>query len=88
MFSQPKRRGFSKQWALTDSAGGEDEQDRIFPQEYCYFARKINEGEVLQEDMLDYKRQGEDCLRCLQFVLGKPAKRDLEYDELLEISDF
>ena len=52
-------------------------------------ARKINEGEVFKEDMLDFKRPGRglppDALR---FLLGKTAKRDLEYDELLEISDF
>ena len=52
-------------------------------------ARKINEGEVFQEDMLDFKRPGRGLPPdALQFVLGKPAKRDLEYDELLEISDF
>ena len=52
-------------------------------------ARKINEGEVFQEDMLDFKRPGRGLPPdALQFVLGKPTKRDLEYDELLEISDF
>ena len=52
-------------------------------------ARKINEGEVFQEDMLDFKRPGRGLPPdALQFVLGKPAKRDLEYDERLEISDF
>jgi len=52
-------------------------------------ARKIKEGEVFQEDMLDFKRPGRGLPPdTLQFVLGKPAKRDLEYDELLEISDF
>jgi len=52
-------------------------------------ARKIKKGEVLKEDMLDCKRPGRGLPPdALKFVLGKTLMRDLDYDELLEISDF
>ena len=52
-------------------------------------ARKIKQGEVFQNDMLDFKRPGRGLPPdALKFILGKTANRDLEYDELLEINDF
>ena len=52
-------------------------------------SREIKEGEVFKEDMLDFKRPGGGLSPdALKFVLGKTAKRSIEYDELVKISDF
>jgi len=51
-------------------------------------ARRIRKGEVLMEDMLDCKRPGEGLApECIQFVVGKITKRDIDYDEIINVDD-
>lgn len=52
-------------------------------------ARDIKEGEVIQEEDLDYKRPGTGIEpRYRNFIIGKPAKRNLKYDEIIQMEDF
>lgn len=52
-------------------------------------ARKIKKGEVFKEDMLDFKRPAEGIEPgYVNFIVGKTAKRDIEYDEIVKKEDF
>jgi N-acetylneuraminate synthase len=52
-------------------------------------AKDISVGDVFTEDMLDYKRPGTGLEPdAVKYILGKKAKRDISYDEILELSDF
>ncbi len=52
-------------------------------------ARKINAGEVFTEEMIDYKRPAEGLEPgFISILLGKKARRDIEYDEIIEMEDF
>ncbi len=52
-------------------------------------ARKIKRGEIITKDMLDFKRPAEGIEPgYIDFIIGKTAKRDIEYDEIIKIEDF
>ena len=52
-------------------------------------SRKILKGEEIAEDMLDFKRPGTGLPpEAINFLLGKNAKRDIEFDEIIELTDF
>lgn len=52
-------------------------------------ARNINKGEIFGKDMLDFKRPADGLSPgCVDFILGKSAKRDIKYDEIIKMEDF
>lgn len=52
-------------------------------------ARGIRKGEVFKADMLDFKRPAEGISPGdMSLMLGKTAKRDIEYDALIKKGDF
>lgn len=51
--------------------------------------KQIKKGEVLTTEMLDFKRPAEGLEpSCLDFIVGKLAKRDIGHDELVKWDDF
>lgn len=52
-------------------------------------ARKIKKGEVICMEDIDFKRPGTGISpQYYEFVVGKEAKRDIDYDELIQLQDF
>ena len=52
-------------------------------------ARKIKKGEIICQDDIDFKRPGIGISpQYYEFVIGKTAKRDIEYDEIIQLNDF
>lgn len=52
-------------------------------------ARRIKKGEVISMDDIDFKRPGTGISpQYYEFVVGKEAKRDIDYDELIQLQDF
>lgn len=52
-------------------------------------ARDINKGEMITEKDIDFKRPGTGIPpKYVDFVVGKVAKRNISYDELIQMSDF
>jgi len=52
-------------------------------------ARAIKVGEIIQEDMLDFKRPGTGLEpEVSKYIIGKLAKRDIAYDEIISVNDF
>jgi len=52
-------------------------------------ARKIKKGEVITQDMLNFKRPAEGIDPAhFRFLLNKIAKRDIESDEIIKMEDF
>jgi sialic acid synthase SpsE len=52
-------------------------------------AKSIKAGEVIEEDMLDYKRPGTGLEpETVKYIVGRVAKRDISKDELIMMSDF
>ena len=52
-------------------------------------AKEIRKGDVLTEEMLDFKRPADGIEPCnVDFLLGKTAKRDIAYDEIIKMEDF
>ena len=52
-------------------------------------SREILKGEEIAEDMLDFKRPGTGLPpEAISFLLGKDAKRDIAFDEIIELTDF
>lgn len=52
-------------------------------------ARPIAKGQILREEDLDYKRPGTGIPpKYYEFLIGKEAKRDIAYDELIRFEDF
>lgn len=67
----------------------EDQERRDAFQRSIVVARPIKKGEIIKEEDIDYKRPGTGIPpKYYEFVIGKEAKRDLEYDEILQMSDF
>ncbi len=66
----------------------ENQERRDAFQRSIVAARKINKGDVITEEDIDYKRPGIGISpKYYQFVIGKIAKRDIEYDEIIQMSD-
>jgi len=52
-------------------------------------ARPIKKGKIITEADLDYKRPGSGISpKFYKFIVGKEAKRDLDYDEIIQMEDF
>lgn len=52
-------------------------------------ARSIKKGEIIKAEDLDYKRPGSGISpKYYRFIIGKTAKRDLQYDEIIQMGDF
>lgn len=52
-------------------------------------AKEINEGDVITEDMMDYKRPGTGLPpEAIEYMIGKKAKRNIAYDEIIKFDDF
>ena len=52
-------------------------------------ANKIMKGEIFTEDMLDFKRPGTGLPpEMVYIILGKKSKRNIDYDELIKLTDF
>lgn len=66
----------------------EDEERRHAFQRSIVAARDIKAGEVLTEADLDYKRPGTGISpKYYEFVVGRQVKRDIKYDEIINIED-
>lgn len=52
-------------------------------------ARKIKKGETIRIEDIDYKRPGTGISpQYYEFLIGKAAKRDIDYDEIIQLEDF
>lgn len=67
----------------------EDSERREAFQRSIVASRHIKRGEVIRKDDIDFKRPGSGISpKYYQFIVGKKAKRDLMYDELILMDDF
>lgn len=67
----------------------ESEERRNAFQRSIVAAHNIEKGHVFTMDDLDFKRPGTGIHpKYYEFILGKTAKRDIEYDEIIKESDF
>ena len=67
----------------------ESEERRNAFQRSIVAARPIKKGEIITCEDIDYKRPGNGISpKYYKFVVGKEAKRDLEYDEIIKMGDF
>lgn len=67
----------------------EDEERRNAFQRSIVAARNIKAGDIIREEDIDYKRPGNGIPpKFYQFVIGKVAKRDIDYDEIIKMTDF
>ncbi|MBR5637904.1 MAG: N-acetylneuraminate synthase family protein [Pseudobutyrivibrio sp.] len=82
------QRGY-KMLGSTKKVVNEDQERRDAFQRSIVAARPIKKGEIITEDDIDYKRPGTGISpKYYEFVIGKEAKRDLEYDEIIQMGDF
>ncbi len=52
-------------------------------------ARTIAKGQIIREEDIDYKRPGTGISpKFYQFIIGKQAKRTIQYDEIIQLEDF
>ncbi|MDB4020979.1 N-acetylneuraminate synthase family protein [Litorivicinus sp.] len=52
-------------------------------------ARDVGEGEIFTEDMIDFKRPGDGLPpETISAILGKSARRDIPYDQMLKFEDY
>lgn len=66
----------------------EDEERRNAFQRSIVAAKPIGKGQIITEDDLDYKRPGIGISpKYYKFVIGKKAKRDILYDEIINYED-
>lgn len=66
----------------------EDEERRNAFQRSIVAARPIQAGQVITEEDIDYKRPGTGIPpKYYEFLLGKTAKRDISYDEIINYAD-
>lgn len=67
----------------------ENQERRDAFQRSIVAARPIKKGEIITEENIGYKRPGTGIPpKYYHFIVGKEAKRDLAYDEILQIGDF
>ena len=49
----------------------------------------ISKGTIINGDMLDFKRPGRGISpEYVNFIIGKKANRDIDYDDLIRFEDF
>lgn len=66
-----------------------NKNDRDAFQRSIVAAKDIPQGHIITEDDLDYKRPGTGIPpKYYEFVIGKAAKRNIQYDEIIQMSDF
>lgn len=66
----------------------ENEERRNAFQRSIVAAKPISEGQIIMEEDLDYKRPGTGIPpKYYKFVVGKRAKRSIEYDEIINYDD-
>jgi sialic acid synthase SpsE len=52
-------------------------------------ALDINEGDIITEEMIDFKRPGTGLPpEAIVYIVGKKAKRSIKFDEIIELEDF
>lgn len=52
-------------------------------------AKEISEGDIITDDMLDFKRPGTGLApEAIKYMIGKKVKRDISLDEIINIEDF
>ncbi|MCI9486924.1 MAG: N-acetylneuraminate synthase [Lachnospiraceae bacterium] len=67
----------------------EDRERREAFQRSIVAARQIEKGMVISEDAIDYKRPGTGIApKYYKSVVGRTAKRDIAYDEIISWEDF
>lgn len=67
----------------------EDHERREAFQRSIVAAKYIKKGQIITEDDIDYKRPGTGIPpKYYKFLLGKAAKRDISYDEIIQCEDF
>lgn len=67
----------------------ENEERRNAFQRSIVAAHDIHKGDIFTEDDLDYKRPGTGIQpKYYNFLIGKMAKRDIKYDEIIKMEDF
>lgn len=67
----------------------EDQERRDAFQRSIVAARPIKKGEIITMSDIDFKRPGSGISpKYYQFVVGKMAKRDIKYDEIIQMEDF
>lgn len=67
----------------------ENEERRNAFQRSIVAARDIEQGHVITEDDLDYKRPGIGIPpKYYRFIVGKKATRNIKYDEIIRMEDF
>jgi len=67
----------------------ENQERREAFQRSIVAARPIQKGEIIRREDLDFKRPGSGIPpKYYEFIVGKKAKRDLQYDELIQMNDF
>lgn len=67
----------------------EDEERINAFQRSIVAARRIKAGETITEDCITYKRPGSGISpKYYEYVIGKTAKRDIEYDQMISMEDF
>ncbi len=67
----------------------ENQERREAFQRSIVAARPIKKGEIINEEDIDYKRPGTGIQpKYYNFIVGKEAKRDIEFDELISKNDF
>lgn len=67
----------------------ENQERRDAFQRSIVAARPIKKDQIITEDDLDYKRPGTGISpKFYNFIIGKKARRDIDYDELIKMEDF
>ena len=64
-------------------------ENPVIPMRLSSVASKdISKGEIFTEDMIDYKRPGGGLDPDFsKFIIGRKAKKDLSFDEMIQIED-
>ena len=66
----------------------ENEERRNAFQRSIVAAKEIKKGQIITESDIDYKRPGIGISpKYYEFVIGKQAKRDISYDEIINFED-
>lgn len=82
------REGY-KMLGTTEIVVSEDEERRAAFQRSIVAARKIQAGERIALEDLDYKRPGTGIApKDYEIVVGRVASKDIEYDQIITLEDF
>ena len=88
MICESARIGFKMIGSFSKIVSENEERRNAF-QRSIVAARKIRKDEIITENDIDYKRPGTGISpKYYKFLIGKRAKRDIEYDEIINMDDF